>query len=390
MTCGSQVVDLQNHLRELERACRQSGISTEVDADSPDFWLFACVSACLAALAWRKRQDVLVEMLRRGPFRPSAKLLDRKTPLWKVCQRMLEDFPGERAKGFFRHFIAAGIAGLREALEQEDYAGFAAALRARGGYPEFQIYFLARAYGEKLKGVPEPAPEDAAVIARLRQQYFRVCLEYRLRKSGKAPPRLRPGSEEAYLAEIRRLQEKLARAGERVSEASALVELAESERRELVLENERLRQEIAGLHEEYGRRIAFLEAELARLRRQNVALGEGQKARSLEGARVCVVGDPHRAPAYREILERWGAEMDFVDGYEDKGRAGEAAAAADGVIVVTAYCCHAIYETVKAEARRRRRPLALANSAGEASFSGAVENLAEQIGKEGEPVGSLA
>lgn len=371
----------QDPLRELEEMCRQKGLSAAVDTDSRDFWLFVCASGHLASMAGLGQRDVLAEMLKNGPFRPAPKLY-RKAPAWKLAQRMLEDFPEERVRAFFGDFVLYCTPGLRGALSRPDlgYEEFCALLREKAEYQEFPLYCLARAFLPRADGLPEPDGKFASFLEKARARYRIVHLEHRLRKAGVSPGRERTAKLVApYQAEILRLQEKLARAGEKVEETRTLADVSLAEKEEARRENERLKGEMAALHEAYGRRIAALEAEVARLRRQNAALLAARGSSPFAGARICVVGDPNRADVYREALERLGAEAEFLDGFEGKGRAAEAAAAADGIIVVTAYCCHAVSEAVEAQAAKSGVPLVWVNTAGMASFARGVEELKRRL-----------
>lgn len=364
-------------LRELERICRGKGISTAVDVDSRDFWLFMCVFGHLAAMDHFGQREMLAEMLKNGPFRPAPKLY-RKAPAWKLSQRMLEDFPDERVRDFFNDFVMRCTPGLPEILSRPDlsYEDFCSALREKAEYHDFYLYIVARAFRERTDDLPELAAEFSSHVEDIRRRYRAACLGYRLRKAGFSPDQERIAKLAApYQEEIVRLQAKLARAGEKVGETSTLADMSLAEKEEAEREIGRLKAEIASLHESYGRQIAALEAEAARLRRQNAALLTSKKSLPLAGMKICVVGDPNRAHIYRGLIEFRGAEMDFLDGFEDKTRAAEAAIAADGLIVVTAYCCHVVSEAAESGAARVGIPVVWVNTAGSVSFARGVEEM---------------
>ena len=89
---------------------------------------------------------------------------------------------------------------------------------------------------------------------------------------------------------------------------------------------------------------------------------------ALSGMRVLVIGDDNHQLSYRETVEGFGGDFDFLSGFTDPRRAAEKAAGADLVVLVTSFVSHKISGPVDAVGR----PVVRVNNGGGLSMREAL------------------
>ena len=67
---------------------------------------------------------------------------------------------------------------------------------------------------------------------------------------------------------------------------------------------------------------------------------------------MLVVGDDNRAVAYREIVEGFGGEFDFISGFIEPRRAAEKADASDLTVLVTSFVSHKVSGRIDASGKQ--------------------------------------
>jgi hypothetical protein len=101
----------------------------------------------------------------------------------------------------------------------------------------------------------------------------------------------------------------------------------------------------------YEERIRCLEAELSEahhtISELRLEVSEFNNQLILENQKVLVVGDEGHIEGYREVIEKYGGNFDFVSGFSKGATARRKAIGADIVFFVTAWAHHEVTESIK-------------------------------------------
>ncbi len=151
-------------------------------------------------------------------------------------------------------------------------------------------------------------------------------------------------------------------------------------------ELKRLKQRQREMEAQHQIDLEYLQSSLVELqeRARKMELGEVTSLTSagsfgaLQSKRILIVGDDSHKTAYRQMVEMYGAEFDFVSGFEKDAQAVSRFGWADGVILVTAYTDHAKWYALKAHVSMEK--LVLVNRAGVAAMDEGLKALAVKLG----------
>lgn len=116
-------------------------------------------------------------------------------------------------------------------------------------------------------------------------------------------------------------------------------------------------------------RINQLEKENGELKNTSM-----KKTSPINGKNVLVVGDTGRKESYRQIVEQYGGEFEFIDGIFDKDKVSFASEKADLAILVIPRMKHTISNVLKSQ----KVPVIFVNSAGIGTFQEVVDNYCLQ------------
>ena len=98
----------------------------------------------------------------------------------------------------------------------------------------------------------------------------------------------------------------------------------------------------------------------------------------LHGERILVVGDPGHMPMYRAIVEAYGGEFEFLDGFEKMRQAESKMESADGFLFITAYSSHQKFYAMKAQ--KQYHKCVLVNQAGLREFEKELNEPVQNLG----------
>jgi hypothetical protein len=122
--------------------------------------------------------------------------------------------------------------------------------------------------------------------------------------------------------------------------------------------------------------IENLTSRLNQLEKENGELKNTsmKKTSPINGKNVLVVGDTGRKESYKEIVEQYGGNFDFIDGIFDKEKVGVVSERADIAILVIPRIKHTISNILKSH----KVPVIFVNSAGIGTFQEVVDNYCSQ------------
>lgn len=111
----------------------------------------------------------------------------------------------------------------------------------------------------------------------------------------------------------------------------------------------------AALAEDYERDVLALERALAvhHEKKMGAKTSEEESFSSSDeldfrGRRILIVGDDGHKATYRELVELYGGEFDFVSGFQKEAQAIGRIKAADGIVMVTAFMNHSKWYALRA------------------------------------------
>jgi hypothetical protein len=142
-------------------------------------------------------------------------------------------------------------------------------------------------------------------------------------------------------------------------------------------ETERLREENRVLREENAYLLGFLTQSSQAFSKVEKETPSGLPEKTLQGKRILVVGDEGHTVAYRAILERVGASMDFLPGFDKDRQLASKLSGADGMVFITAYASHLKFYAMKAA--KTKETCVLVHQAGLGEFAKGVAELCERL-----------
>jgi hypothetical protein len=147
-----------------------------------------------------------------------------------------------------------------------------------------------------------------------------------------------------------------------------LVEISEYVKKE----KEALMETFSNDEKKYLDIIELLTSRLNQLEKENSELKGNGVIRSLplKSKRILVVGDTGRKDSYREIVEQYGGNFEFMDGIFEPEKISFMSEKADLAILVIPRMKHSVSNTLKV----KKIPTIFVNSAGVSSFEEVVNN----------------
>ncbi len=138
------------------------------------------------------------------------------------------------------------------------------------------------------------------------------------------------------------------------------------------IEKEALLNSFISDEQKYLQMIDDLTMRLNQLEKENMELKNTsmKKTSPLNNKKVLVVGDTGRKDSYRQIVEQYGGNFDFVDGIFEKEKISTLSESADVAILVVPRIKHTVSNILKAN----KVPVIFVNSAGIGSFEEVVDN----------------
>jgi len=313
--------------------------SIEVDLD-------ACEIECLFDVLVHMRDSALRLLAERMPRPiPPKKRREAKT----IRTAIVERWSTPEVRSYLQEFIY--MSGRKMRAEVRDRKGIKDLLEH--GVQPGTIIYLAHIEGldpaRTLSLMPVAAQRDFVERQEGLRGLAEVLQQHREDKVEQGQQSLHAAIVRAADRRTRELQERIqvvSQKHERAQHAVANVAATLNQQIETLGQNlDTSRGQIEALHsmvESQRQTIEDLRRQLASEEMRAREAGRRALSQALLGSRVLVVGDDNRQVVYREEVERFGGEFDFLSGFSEPRRASEKAAAADVVVLVTSYVSHKV------------------------------------------------